>query len=135
VTALALPVDVADVKQADCSGDEALRISGRTRMVGRSIKVRQVFVVLRSALGVTIPAGELLRLAAALVDAAHPLKGRDEQQHSDRPAFDQPPLDRAFSDGGWRVMHCESNWAATAYRDDDPGFVVAKGGTVKVLAA
>ena len=108
------------------------------RMIGRSIKVRQVFVELRSALEVTIPAGELLRLAAALVDAAHPLKGRegrDEQQHTNRSAFDQVPLDRAFSDGGWRVMHRESNWAANAYWDDDPGTLVANGGTAKVLAA
>jgi hypothetical protein len=104
-------------------------------MVGRSIKVRQVFVELRRALGAELPAGALLRLAAALVDAAHPLAGRDEHQRSDRPAFDQVPLDRAFSDGGWRVMHRESSWAAKVYRDDDPGSVIAKGGTVKMLAA
>jgi hypothetical protein len=104
-------------------------------MVGRSIKVRQVFVELRHALGAEIPAGELLRLAAALVDATRPIEGRDEHQRRDRPAFDQVPLDRAFSDAGWRIMHRESNWVANAYRDDDPTFTATSGGIVKVALA
>ena len=98
-------------------------------MAERSIKVREVFVELRRALGTEVPAGELLRLAAALVDAAHPNEIHSEHR-SDRPASDQVPLDRAFSDGGWRVMHRESNWMLGAYRDDDPGFPAAKGSSV-----
>jgi hypothetical protein len=97
-------------------------------MAGRSMKVRQVFAELRRALGAEIPAGELLGLAAALVDAAAPIECPDEHRSvPDRPASDQLPLDRAFSDGGWRVMHRESNWFASSYRDDDPGFRDAKG--------
>jgi len=95
-------------------------------MVGRSIKVRQVFAELRRALGTEVPAGELLRLAAALVDAAHPKESHSERC-TDRPALDQVPLDRAFSDGGWRVMHREYKWILGAYRDDDPGFPATKG--------
>jgi hypothetical protein len=44
-------------------------------MVGRSIKVRQVFVELRPEMGAEMHAGELLRMDAALVDAAHPIEG------------------------------------------------------------
>ena len=49
------------------------RLGNRGRcMAGRSIKVRKVFAELRRALGSDIPAGELLTLAAALVDATTP---------------------------------------------------------------
>jgi hypothetical protein len=93
-------------------------------MARRSIKVRQVFLELRRALRADIPAGELLRLAAALVDAAHPIECRTEERCiSDGPALDQVPLDRAFSDGGWRVMQRESKWVANTYRDDDPALL------------
>jgi hypothetical protein len=96
-------------------------------MAGRSMKVRRVFAELHCALGAEIPAGELLRLAAALVDVAAPIECPDEHRSvPDRPALDQVPLDRAFSDGGWRVMH--TNWFASSYQDDDPpGFRSAKG--------
>lgn len=99
-------------------------------MAERSIKVREVFVELRRALGTEVPAGELLRLAAALVDAAHPVESHSEDRRSERPAFDQVPLDRAFSDGGWRVMHRESNWILGAYWDDDPGLPATEGRSV-----
>ena len=59
-------------------------------MAGRSMKVRQVFAELRRALGAEIPAGELLGLAAALVDAAAPVECPDEHRAvPDRPASDQ----------------------------------------------
>ncbi len=89
---------------------------------GRAVdKVRQVFAELRRALGEEIPADEILMLAAALVDAAYPIERRDEHRRpSDRPASDHLPLDRAFSDGGWRVMHREFKWVAGPYRDDHP---------------
>jgi hypothetical protein len=90
---------------------------------GRSIKVRQVFAELRRALGSDIPAGELLRLAAALVDATTPREGRDEHRSvGPRSAFDQLPLDEAFEDGGWRIMDLEPRWVAETCRDDDPSF-------------
>src|SRR5262245_49312292 len=87
-------------------------------MARRSIKVRQVFAELRRAMGAEIPAGKLLRLAASLVDAARPVECRDyEHRHDDRPIFDQIPLDCAFSDGGWRVMHRESKWVGNLDED------------------
>jgi hypothetical protein len=104
-------------------------------MTSRSVKVRRVYAELRRALKAEIPAGELLLLAAALVDTAYPAKGRDEHRRGERPDFDQVPLDRAFSDGGWRVMHRESSWAAKTYRDDDPGNNRRQGGTARALAA
>jgi len=88
-------------------------------MTRRSIKVRQVFVELRRAMRAEIPAGELLKLAGALVDAAHRVERRDdEHRRDDPPMFDRVPLDRAFSDGGWRVMHREAKWVANL--DEDP---------------
>lgn len=105
-------------------------------MASRSIKVRQVFAELRHALGAEIPAGELLRLAAALVDATYPREPKDEHRNvADRPAFDQVPLDRAFADGGWHIMETEPRWASEAYWDDDPRFAVANANTVKVELA
>src|SRR5262245_43644562 len=105
-------------------------------MAGRSIKVRQVFAELRRALGAEIPAGEVLRLAAALVDVAHPIEVPDEPgRPSNRPASDRMPLDRAFSDGGWRVMHRECKWLTVDYQDDDPSFADTRGRTKAMLAA
>jgi hypothetical protein len=93
----------------------------------RSIKVRQVFAELRRALGSNIPAGELLRLAAALVDATMPIEERDAHRSSGpRPAFDQLPLDKAFEDGGWRIMSHEPRGVAQSCWDDDPNFAVVK---------
>jgi hypothetical protein len=109
------------------AGRDRLGKRGRY-MAGRSMKVRRVFAELRRALGAEIPAGELLGLAAALVDAAAPIECPDEHRSvPDRPALDHVPLDHAFSDGGWRIMHCESSWFPSSYRDDDPGFRAAKG--------
>lgn len=105
-------------------------------MASRSIKVRQVFAELRHALGAEIPAGELLRLAAALVDATYPRESKDEHRNvADRPAFDQVPLDRAFADGGWHIMETEPRWVSETYWDDDPKFAVANANTIKVELA
>ena len=92
-------------------------------MANRSIKVRQVFAELRQALGAEIPAGELLRLAAALVDASSPGEAKDPHQSLDpRPAYDQVPLDKAFADDGWAIMRIDPRLVADAYGDDDPSF-------------
>lgn len=105
-------------------------------MASRSIKVRQVFAELRNALGSEIPAGELLKLAAALVDASYPREPKDEHRNFvDRPAFDQVPLDKAFADGGWNIMETEPRWVSESYWDDDPRFAVANANTVKVELA
>jgi hypothetical protein len=95
-------------------------------MHGRAIKVRQVFAELRRAFGIEIPAGKLLRLAAQLVDATQP---RDDQAKDRitvlRPGSDQLPLDKAFADGGWRMMAREHHWTPETDWDDDPGTAIA----------
>jgi hypothetical protein len=71
----------------------------------RALKVRQVFVELRHALGNDIPAIELLQLAAKLVHATQaPSDCDDEKIISARPSIDELPLDQAFADGGWGIM-------------------------------
>jgi hypothetical protein len=103
-------------------------------MASRSIKVRQVFAELRHALGTEIPAGELLRLAAALVDASNP---RDHEACDAGPglARDRVPLDKAFADGGWRIMGSEPNWVTATNWDDDPRSAVSKARAIKMELA
>lgn len=106
-------------------------------MASRSIKVRQVFAELRHALGTEIPAGELLRLAAALVDASHPCDSTNEDRNAGPGAArDQMPLDKAFADGGWRILGSEPSWATLTSWDDDPRSAVSRANGIKVgLAA
>ena len=105
-------------------------------MKARSIKVRQVFCELRRALGFEIPAGELLRLAAALVDATATHESRDEHRGvGPQPACDQLPLDKAWEDGGWRIMAHEPRWVSQACRDDDPNYATAQSRIMKVEVA
>ena len=103
-------------------------------MRGRSIKVRQIFAELRRALGTDSPAGELLRFAAALVD--DPIQTGDANPSvSLQAAYDQMPLDKAFADGGWRIMAREPNWVADTFWDDDPRFAAANANAEKVELA
>jgi hypothetical protein len=96
-------------------------------MKSRSIKVRQIFSELRRTIGLDIPAGELLRFAAALVDATAPLEERDQHEGvGPRPAVDVLPLDKAFEDGGWCIMEVERRWVRQSCWDDDPGFAVSR---------
>ncbi len=89
-------------------------------MQGRALKVRRVFAELRQALGGDVPAGELLQLAAKLVNATHP---QDERDYGDlaspRQTFDELPLDMAFADGGWRIMARERSCNVGQF-DEDP---------------
>jgi len=92
----------------------------------RSFIIRQVFAELRHALGNEIPAIELLQFAAKLVDATRtPLIRDDEKFVSVRPAIDELPMDKAFADGGWRIMARERLWVPETEWDDDPSFSVA----------
>jgi len=102
-------------------------------MATRSLKVRAVFAELRLALGKDIPAGELLQLAAALVDASYPRKDNDGKPDvRARPATDQVPLDKAFADGGWRIMDAEPRWIKEAIWDEVASSVVTNINTVKM---
>jgi hypothetical protein len=99
----------------------------RTQVHRRSIKIRQVFAELRRVLGLEIPAGELLRLAVALVDATTLIESRDDHRSvGPKPACDQLPLDKAWEDGGWRIMDSESRWIMEVCRDDDPSYATAQ---------
>src|SRR5579871_2242284 len=90
-------------------------------MSGRPDKVRQIYAELRRSLGAAMPAIELLRLAAALVEASHSTFVDDEYSAYQRElANGQLPLDEAFADGGWRMMERECDWVGRSYLDDDP---------------
>ncbi len=95
-------------------------------MLNRTSKLHQVYAELRRALGHKVPAGDLLRLASKLVDASAPqLKTESDLTVKWRPAFDQVPLDRAFADGGWRIMARERRWRTEADDDDEGRFMAA----------
>lgn len=87
--------------------------------MNRPEKVRRVYAELRKAHAGDISAHELLRVSAKLVDLS---EGRGRQprarQGTQRPMFEELPLDRAFSDGGWRVMEHESRRMAQLYGDE-----------------
>jgi hypothetical protein len=86
----------------------------------QALKIRQVYAELRHALGGEIPAIELLRLAAELVDAAREPFARDhEGVVSARSSIDELPLDRAMADGGWRIM-ARDRAQRSDYFEDDP---------------
>ena len=88
-------------------------------MRGRAYKIRQVFAELRHALSGEIPAIELLRLAAKLVDATpEPSVRDDEGLVSARSSIDELPLDKAFADGGWRIMARDRAHGLDHFEDD-----------------
>jgi hypothetical protein len=88
-------------------------------MRGRTLKIRQVFVELRYALGTEIPAIELLQLATRLVDATRtPVIGDDDKIVELRASNDQLPLDEAFADGGWRIMARDCAYDIDHFEDD-----------------
>ena len=85
----------------------------------RALKIRQVFAELRHALGAEIPAIELLQLAAKLVDATRAPSVRDDEKIvSMRPSIDELPLDKAFADGGWRIMARDRAYNSDQFEDD-----------------
>jgi hypothetical protein len=88
-------------------------------MRGRAFKIHKVFAELRHALGTEIPAIELLGLAAKLVDATRePSVGDDDGLVSARLSIDELPLDKAFADGGWRIMARERVSGSDHFEDD-----------------
>lgn len=73
----------------------------------RAKKLREIYSELRRELDPSISAKDVLRHAAALIDAFE--ESSIEVHYSNRgghsgAAFFEWPLDRAFADGGWRVM-------------------------------
>lgn len=79
------------------------------RLVNRSQKLREVFAELKEFYGETVSAGELLRVASALLEAYQKV---DVEQYGDfgyprREPFFFYEVDRAMLDGGWRVLNSE----------------------------
>jgi hypothetical protein len=96
-------------------------------MSGRPDKVRQVYAELRRSVGAVMPAIELLRLAAILVEASQSSFQEDEYSaYCPELANGQLPLDEAFADGGWRMMEREGRLAGRSYWDDDPRSAIRK---------
>ena len=84
----------------------------------RSKQLLMVYVELRGVLGDEVTAGEALELAERLVDIANYREIIDRCGTAD---FSTPgciPLDRAFLDGGWALLH--EVYASGLLGDDDP---------------
>ena len=76
----------------------------RKRM-NRPRLIRAVFLELRRALGSSLAAGEILRLAASLVSAyATPDPREEEWDLADTDPLFRKGVDGAMSDGGWAVL-------------------------------
>lgn len=105
-------------------------------MANRSLKVRQIFAELRSAIGDEIPAGELLRLAAALVNTSSaPDTDEGYGESHDRYICDQLPLDEVLFDGGWRLVATERGWFSDEVLDNDPRVAITRSRKINVELA
>jgi hypothetical protein len=75
--------------------------------VNRPQTIRLLYAELRRWLGRHVAAREVLEAAVALFDLYRGLDAVEPESVSSRPPFWAEPLDRAFSDGGWRVLAYE----------------------------
>ncbi len=95
--------------------------------MNRPDRVRKVYGELRRALGDQFPSHEILRTAARLVDIFDDRKGYSGIRHgAPRPTFEELPLDKAFADGGWRILSRESNQFAELYSEDPRDLTVRR---------
>jgi hypothetical protein len=90
-------------------------------VLNRSQQLREVFAELKQFYGDKVSAGELLRLAAALIEAYQNI---DVERYGDfgypkRDPFFASDVDKAMRDGGWRVLNFESK-AGMPLSDDLP---------------
>ncbi len=87
--------------------------------MNRPDRVRKVYGELRRALGDQFPSHEILRSAARLVDLFGGREGHSGIRHgTPRPTFEELPLDKAFADGGWRVLARESSLLFEMFSED-----------------
>jgi hypothetical protein len=79
--------------------------------MGSAAKIRAIYAELRRAIGDAATAGELLRLAHAILKSFAP--DLDELGPFGRPregrAFFAIPLDEAMGDGGWKILNFEAH--------------------------
>ena len=85
----------------------------------RPKKVRDVYFELRKSLGESTSSYEVIQLSRALVDLF------EDRQNMffvpdplGKPSFEQLPLDKAFEDGGWRVLDREATWVGELLDDE-----------------
>lgn len=83
----------------------------------RAKQLLLVFAELRRALGDTMPAREVFETAVRLVDLASYREIIDRCGTADLATVGCVPLDRAFDDGGWALLH--EGYASGMLGDDD----------------
>jgi hypothetical protein len=100
----------------------ALPRSGEVRLVvNRPAQIRQIYVELKHALGDEVSAGDLLRLAALIVENYREPEKLDPT-FGDGPRqtpFVELELDNAMKDGGWRILEYEGR-AGMRFSDELP---------------
>lgn len=84
----------------------------------RSKKLLLVYAEIRRTVGVLVGAGEVLEIAERLVDLASYREIIDKCGTVDFSTFGSVPLDRAFDDGGWALLH--DCYVSGLLGDDDP---------------
>jgi hypothetical protein len=84
----------------------------------RSKKLLLVYEEIRRAVGSMVSAGEVLEIAERLVDLANYRETIDRCGTMDFSTFGSIPLDRAFDDGGWALLH--DCYASGLLGDDEP---------------
>lgn len=97
--------------------------------MNRATKIRQVYTELRREIGDRLPAHEVLSSAVHLVGLYEPAVV--EPASPGRPRFEELPVDKAFEDGGWRVMRYEASRLAPILYDQsmsrcDAGALVSR---------
>lgn len=86
----------------------------------RSTQMLLVYIELRRALGDEVPACEVLDIAERLTDLAHYRKVIDRCGTADLATPGCIPLDRAFDDGGWALLH--DVYSSGLLGDDDAAY-------------
>ena len=83
--------------------------------------IRSIYAELREVAGDVANDAELLKVAAAVVEAADPEARAGHRELSGRTGglpFDRWPLDTAMADGGWRILKYETELGTCVYGDE-----------------
>jgi len=90
--------------------------------------VRKIYAELRSANDADVGSAELLRAASEIADAYRiTTEKRDPglTYYTGGVPFDQWPLDRAMSDGGWRILRYEMELGEIEFEEPPTGEAAA----------